>query len=207
MCKRSAVNVREMENPALGFPSPSFVPATQQTDLEDMVPLCTWNNAKSRGRGDLVPAIKFRHCSLLRSQRCDTGLKASRLLWKYWLCFCEILGRKLHLSLCLNSLICKVDCFNGYKMSLAIYMRSLAGDQRLDITQDVKPPKSLYIEVQCLTDYGEFEVEDGTLTHGLPLWQHTDLVVVVCGLCGMWILEFVGRSLPLDEILSLRINL
>ena len=38
----------------------------------------------------------------------DTGLKASRLVWKYWLCFCEILGRRLHLSLCLNSLICKV---------------------------------------------------------------------------------------------------
>ena len=31
-------------------------------------------------------------------------------------------------------------------MSLAT-MRSLAGDQGLDITQDVKPPKSLYIEV------------------------------------------------------------
>ena len=26
-------------------------------------------------------------------------------------------------------------------------MRSLAGDQGLDITQDAKPPKSLYIEV------------------------------------------------------------
>lgn len=41
-------------------------------------------------------------------------------------------------------------------------MRSLAGDHGLDITQDVKPPKSLYIEVRCLKDYGEFEVEDGT---------------------------------------------
>ncbi|CAI9149989.1 unnamed protein product, partial [Rangifer tarandus platyrhynchus] len=51
-----------------------------------------------------------------------------------------------------------VDWFSGYKMSLA----TLAGDQGLDITQDVKPPKSLYIEVRCLKDYGEFEVEDGT---------------------------------------------
>ena len=40
-----------------------------------------------------------------------------------------------------------MDGFDGYKMSLATYMRSLAGDQGLDITQDVKPPKSLYIEV------------------------------------------------------------
>ncbi|CAI9149562.1 unnamed protein product, partial [Rangifer tarandus platyrhynchus] len=51
-----------------------------------------------------------------------------------------------------------VDWFSGYKMSLA----TLAGDQGLDITQDVKPPKSLYIEVRCLKDYREFEVEDGT---------------------------------------------
>ncbi|XP_043305436.1 translation initiation factor IF-2-like [Cervus canadensis] len=34
------------------------------------------NNAKSGGRGDLVPAIKFRHCPLLRSQRC-----AGACLW------------------------------------------------------------------------------------------------------------------------------
>ncbi|XP_043762908.1 uncharacterized protein LOC122696855 [Cervus elaphus] len=59
----------------------------------------------------------------------------------------------------------QVDWFNGYKMSLATYMRSLAGDQGLDITQDVKPPKSLYIEVRCLKDYGEFEVEDETWNH------------------------------------------
>ncbi|XP_043305731.1 uncharacterized protein LOC122429468, partial [Cervus canadensis] len=52
----------------------------------------------------------------------------------------------------------KVDWFNGYKMSLATYMRSLAGDQGLDITQDVKPPKSLYIE------------------HFLPRWKYEQLI-------------------------------
>lgn len=41
-------------------------------------------------------------------------------------------------------------------------MRTLGGDEGLDITQDMKPPKSLYIEVRCLKDYGEFEVDDGT---------------------------------------------
>ena len=40
-----------------------------------------------------------------------------------------------------------MDWFNGYKKSLATYMRSLAGDQGLDITQDMKPPKSLCIKV------------------------------------------------------------
>lgn len=30
----------------------------------------TRNEAKSAGRGDLIPTIKFRHCSLLRNRRC-----------------------------------------------------------------------------------------------------------------------------------------
>ncbi|XP_043762914.1 DNA replication complex GINS protein PSF1-like isoform X5 [Cervus elaphus] len=89
------------------------------------------NNAKSGGRGDLVPAIKFRHCSLLRSQRCAGA------------CLTTVDVRAV-LSWVLRVVL--VDWFNGYKMSLATYMRSLAGDQGLDITQDVKPPKSLYIE-------------------------------------------------------------
>lgn len=44
-----------------------------------------------------------------------------------------------------------MEWFNHYKKSLATYMRSLGGDEGLDITQDVKPPKSLYIEVCILT--------------------------------------------------------
>ncbi|XP_043305723.1 uncharacterized protein LOC122429463 isoform X2 [Cervus canadensis] len=107
------------------------------------------NNTKSGGRGDLVPAIKFRHCSLLRRQRCAGA------------CLTTVDVRAV-LSWVLRVVL--VDWFNGYKMSLATYMRSLAGDQGLDITQDVKPPKSLYIEVRCLKDYGEFEVEDALFT-------------------------------------------
>ncbi|XP_030897357.1 DNA replication complex GINS protein PSF1 [Leptonychotes weddellii] len=56
----------------------------------------------------------------------------------------------------------QMEWFNHYKKSLATYMRSLGGDEGLDITQDMKPPKSLYIEVRCIKDYGEFEVDDGT---------------------------------------------
>uniref|UniRef100_A0A8B9CGW1 DNA replication complex GINS protein PSF1 n=1 Tax=Anser brachyrhynchus TaxID=132585 RepID=A0A8B9CGW1_9AVES len=55
-----------------------------------------------------------------------------------------------------------VEWFNRYKKSLATYMRSVGGEEGLDLTQDIKPPKSLYIEVRCLRDYGEFEIEDGT---------------------------------------------
>ncbi|XP_074091089.1 DNA replication complex GINS protein PSF1-like [Macrotis lagotis] len=76
-----------------------------------------------------------------------------------------------------------IEWFNRYKKSLAIYMRCLGGDEGLDITQDMKPPKSLYIEVQYLKDYGEFEVDAGTSVllnknsqHFLPKWKCEQLI-------------------------------
>lgn len=42
----------------------------------------------------------------------------------------------------------QLQWFSQYKKSLASFMRSLGGDEGLDITQDMKPPKSLYIEVR-----------------------------------------------------------
>ena len=41
----------------------------------------------------------------------------------------------------------QLQWFNQYKKSLANFMRSVGGEEGLDITQDMKPPKSLYIEV------------------------------------------------------------
>jgi hypothetical protein len=38
--------------------------------------------------------------------------------------------------------------FTKYNKGLANYMRSLGGHGGLDLTQDIKPPKSLYIEVR-----------------------------------------------------------
>ncbi|XP_073648740.1 DNA replication complex GINS protein PSF1 isoform X2 [Tursiops truncatus] len=76
-----------------------------------------------------------------------------------------------------------MEWFNRYKKSLATYMRSLGGHEGLDITQDMKPPKNLYIEVRCLKDYGEFEVDDGTSVllkknsqHFLPRWKCEQLI-------------------------------
>lgn len=84
----------------------------------------------------------------------------------------------------------QLQWFNQYKKSLANFMRSVGGGDGLDITQDMKPPKSLYIEVserlcpafgafthpgarfpwrrltpqvRCLKDHGEFEIDDGTV--------------------------------------------
>ncbi|XP_053918183.1 DNA replication complex GINS protein PSF1 isoform X4 [Cuculus canorus] len=77
----------------------------------------------------------------------------------------------------------EVEWFNQYKKSLATYMRSVGGEEGLDLTQDIKPPKSLYIEVRCLRDYGEFEIDDGTTVllkknsqHFLPRWKCEQLI-------------------------------
>ncbi|KFW62111.1 DNA replication complex GINS protein PSF1, partial [Pygoscelis adeliae] len=77
----------------------------------------------------------------------------------------------------------EVEWFNQYKKSLATYMRSVGGEEGLDLTQDIKPPKSLYIEVRCLKDYGEFEIDDGTTVllkknsqHFLPRWKCEQLI-------------------------------
>ncbi|XP_051866900.1 DNA replication complex GINS protein PSF1 isoform X2 [Pristis pectinata] len=77
----------------------------------------------------------------------------------------------------------ETEWFNQYKKSLATYMRAIGGDEGLDITQDMKPPKSLFIEVRCLKDYGEFEIDDGTTIllkknsqHFMPRWKCEQLI-------------------------------
>lgn len=41
----------------------------------------------------------------------------------------------------------QVQWFSEYNKCLATYMRSIGGYSGLDLTQDLKPPKTLYIEV------------------------------------------------------------
>lgn len=56
------------------------------------------------------------------------------------------------------------EWFSKYSTNLASYMRSLGQDvgyNGIDLTENLKPPKSLLIEVLCLVDYGKLELEDG----------------------------------------------
>ncbi|XP_030741777.1 DNA replication complex GINS protein PSF1, partial [Echinops telfairi] len=132
-------------------------------------------------RSNLIPTIKFRHRSLLRNRRCTTTCLCGRLLqiralrWEH--------GSVLPNALWFHTSAEAMEWFNCSKKSLAAYVRSLGGNKGLDITQDMKPPKRLYIEVQCLKDYGEFEVDDGTSVilrtssqHVLPCWQCEQLI-------------------------------
>ncbi|KFW05989.1 DNA replication complex GINS protein PSF1, partial [Eurypyga helias] len=142
------------------------------------------------GRTDLIFLIRFRHCCLLRNQRCllaylyDRLLRIRALRWEY--------GSVLPNTVQFHMAAEEVEWFNRYKKSLATYMRSVGGEEGLDLTQDLKPPKSLYIEVRCLRDYGEFEIDDGTTVlkkdcdttpllkknsqHFLPRWKCEQLI-------------------------------
>uniref|UniRef100_A0A8I3S3G2 DNA replication complex GINS protein PSF1 n=1 Tax=Canis lupus familiaris TaxID=9615 RepID=A0A8I3S3G2_CANLF len=127
--------VRELHGAAEGQ-LPAFNEDELRQVLEEMKALYEQNQSdvnevKSGGRSDLIPTIKFRHCSLLRNR------------------------------------LCAVEWFDHYKKSLATYMRSLGGDEGLDISQDMKPPKSLYIEHFLPRWKCEQLVRQGVLEHGL----------------------------------------
>lgn len=58
----------------------------------------------------------------------------------------------------------EVQFFNAYSKNLASYMLAIgenSNNYSIDLTSHMKPPKSLYIEVRCLTDYGRFELDSG----------------------------------------------
>ncbi|XP_061915380.1 DNA replication complex GINS protein PSF1 [Entelurus aequoreus] len=139
------------------------------------------NETKSDQRADLIPSIRLRHCCLLRNQRCvaaylyDRLLRIRALRWEY--------GSVLPASVRFHMNAEELQWFACYKKSLASFMRSLGGGGGLDITQDMKPPKSLYIEVRCLMDHGELEIDDGTVIllkknsqHFLPRWKCEHLI-------------------------------
>ncbi|XP_075781976.1 DNA replication complex GINS protein PSF1 isoform X2 [Pelodiscus sinensis] len=105
----------------------------------------------------------------------DRLLRIRALRWEYG----SVLPNDLRFHMSAE----EMEWFNQYKKSLATYMRSLGGEEGLDLTQDMKPPKSLYIEVRCLKDHGEFEIEDGTTVllkknsqHFLPRWKCEQLI-------------------------------
>ncbi|KAK3882348.1 hypothetical protein Pcinc_013256 [Petrolisthes cinctipes] len=120
------------------------------------------------------PSIHLRHAALDRNKRCLLSYLYNRLerirtmRWE----FGSILPADIRANLCEP----EIQWFNRYNKNLASYMRSLGEAGGLDLTQDTKPPKNLYVEVRCLRDYGEWEVEEGDTvvlqkdtTHYLPL--------------------------------------
>uniref|UniRef100_A0A8R1DT29 DNA replication complex GINS protein PSF1 n=1 Tax=Caenorhabditis japonica TaxID=281687 RepID=A0A8R1DT29_CAEJA len=55
----------------------------------------------------------------------------------------------------------EIQFFNDYSSSLARYQSSL-GEGGVNLLLHTAPPKSLFVQVRALEDYGEFETSDGT---------------------------------------------
>ncbi|XP_077585245.1 DNA replication complex GINS protein PSF1 isoform X2 [Stigmatopora nigra] len=139
------------------------------------------NDAKGRQRTDLIPSVRFRHCCLQRNRRClcaylyDRLLRIRALRWEY--------GSVLPANVRFHMSAEELQWFARYKKSLAGFMRSLGGGGGLDVTQETKAPKSLYVQVRCVKDHGELELDDGTLVllkknsqHFLPRWECERLI-------------------------------
>ena len=112
-------------------------------------------SATVAGESGRIAGVQLRHASLERNKRCLLAYVYNRMekvrdmRWD----FGSVLPDDIKSSLNEN----EIGWFSRYNRSLAKYMKNVG----IDLTQDSKPPKTLYIEVRCLIDYGEFETEDG----------------------------------------------
>uniref|UniRef100_A0A8C5KW56 DNA replication complex GINS protein PSF1 n=1 Tax=Jaculus jaculus TaxID=51337 RepID=A0A8C5KW56_JACJA len=179
-CEKAVELIRELHRAPDGQ-LPAFNEDGIRQVLEEMKALYEQNQSDvlpSGGSHPLPPYALLVRCSLFVLfffLRYDRLLRIRALRWEY--------GSILPSTIQFHMSAEEMEWFNHYKKSLATYMRSLGGDEGLDITQDMKPPKSLYIEVRCLKDYGEFEVDDGTSIllkknsqHFLPRWKCEQLI-------------------------------
>ncbi|XP_041370522.1 DNA replication complex GINS protein PSF1-like [Gigantopelta aegis] len=133
--------------------------------LEEMRALFEHNrrdvSATVAGETGLFSGVQLRHSALERNKRCLLAYLYNRLFqikkmrWE----FGSVLPADIKYNLCEQ----EVQWFNRYNKMLANYMRSIGDSDGLDLTQDMNPPKTLYVEVRCLVDHSEFETQDGTV--------------------------------------------
>lgn len=57
----------------------------------------------------------------------------------------------------------EIRWFIYYCDNLADYMSRLNDRKGLDLTLYKQAPKCLYVQVRCVSNYGDFELEDGTV--------------------------------------------
>jgi len=153
--------------------------------LEEMKVLFEENQkevaASVDGEQGLFSGVQLRHASLERNKRCllayiyNRALKLKEFRWE--------IGSVLPEEVKLNLAEQENKWFAEYNKSVATYMMSIGDGLGIDLTQNTSPPKSLYIEVRCILDYGEFETEDGTVIllkknsqHYLPTSQIEHLI-------------------------------
>lgn len=185
--------LRELKRTREGKLPPYNEDAVRQI-LEEMTSLFEQNQLEVRATTDgeegLFAGIQLRHACLERNQRCLLAYvhnRMSRIKDYRW----EV-GSVLPVDFKLNLCDQELQWFNRYNRSLASYMRSLGGTG-FDLTQYTKPPKSLYIEVRSLEDYGDFETEDGVVVQLTKNSQHYLLRSQCEHLIRQGILEHIHR--------------
>jgi len=116
---------------------------------------------KAQKDNEILAAVMIRHQAIQRNKRCAVAYLYNRLdqirqmRWE----FGSVLPADIKYNLCEE----EVKWFTNYNRSLANYMKTIGESGGLDLTQDMKPPKSLYVLVRCIVDHGEFETQDGSL--------------------------------------------
>ena len=150
------------------------------------------------GDNSNLPTIQLRHAALQRNKRCLLTYVYTRMNWIASLRFelATVVAPK-HIKSCMSDL--EVIWFQKYSKTLANYMKALSQATQsgssdiygIDLTQYTRPPKSLYINVRCLNDYGEFELSDGHSISLIKNSQHYVLASDVQDLIKQGILEHI----------------
>ena len=146
-----------------------------------------------------LPTIQMRHAALNRNKRCLLAYVFARMNWISSLRF-ELASVALPKHIRSNMSDLEVIWFQKYSKTLANYMKSLSQATQensayiygIDLTQYTRPPKSLYIYVRCLADYGELELSDGQSVSLTKDSQHYLLASDVQDLIKQGTLEHIG---------------
>lgn len=116
------------------------------------------------------PLVNYRHNMILRNKRCALAYlynrlqKLKELRWN----FGPILNADMKAALCES----EIQWFNNYSQLLTNYQLSLSDDLKINLIENTKPPKALFIEVRCLVDYGKLELADGEVINLKKNSQH-----------------------------------
>uniref|UniRef100_F1LCR0 DNA replication complex GINS protein PSF1 n=1 Tax=Ascaris suum TaxID=6253 RepID=F1LCR0_ASCSU len=115
-----------------------------------------------RARQSCIDFIK-RCCCAYVNNRME---RIKSLRWKH--------GGVLPANIKANLHEAEIEWLNEYNSMLAEFQGSF-GENGVNLMTNLKPPKSLFIEVRAIEDYGEFETSDGTVVmlkknslHSLP---------------------------------------
>jgi GINS complex subunit 1 len=118
----------------------------------------------------MVPLVNYRHSVIQRNKRCALAYlynrlqKLKELRWN----FGPILNADMKASLCES----EIQWFNNYSQLLTNYQLSLSNDLKINLVENAKPPKTLFIEVRSLVDYGKLELADGEIVNLKKNSQH-----------------------------------